>query len=318
MHFMRAQSLGVKKMFENGMKIVGKFYFKAAPTEYAFHFRNGDVKHEGKGIGFWTNLARDSVVLVPQSEWDDPFHITHRCRDDQTVSVRGKMLYHITDPEAFMAHYNFSVNPVTRHHYTSDVARMVSRLIDNISDSSRKKIRDTSLTELMDEKDDLGDYLKQSVNERVAEWGMTCNWIYVAEISPADPELVAAIEAPYRQTLLMEQDKAEHRRIKDKQELEKGLKLRGIEDMDAVDEMKYKTERARLERGLELAKKQGELETFKAGIANEVERVKIELLNRASPETLLYKGLEAIAGAKSIGSLSITPELISALAGGGK
>jgi len=70
----------------------------------------------------------------------------------------------------------------------------------------RVRVRETSLADLMNEKDDLGEFMREQVNARINDWGMTCNWIYVASIAPESPELVHALEAPFREQLLEDQD----------------------------------------------------------------------------------------------------------------
>ncbi|RLE42384.1 hypothetical protein DRJ48_03635 [Candidatus Woesearchaeota archaeon] len=290
-------------MFEHIAKPLGYCYFKAAPTEYAYHFRNGVVLHEGQGIGFWCQLTRDSVMLIPLSEWDDPFTIQHRCRENQLVAVKGKILYQIVSPEDFIQHYNFSVHPVTRHHYTTDRERMVNRLIDTISDCSRVRIRESSLEELMNEKGELGEYLKEKVNERIGEWGMRCNWIYIAAITPTSPELLDALEAPYREKLLMARDEVEAER-----------KMANIRYQRQISKLEAEARKQELAQQLELVAKEGMIRRERKELEWELERARLEELSKYPPGVLGLLALEALAKG-NIGTINLTPELLQLLRG---
>ncbi len=281
-------------------KIISAAYFKAAPTEYVYHLRNSKIIHEGKGQGFWCNARKDNILLIPMSEWDDPFAVIHRCKDNQDVSIDGKVLYQITTPIKFIENFNYSINPVTRERYTTDSERLVNRIIDLVSDSLRMQVREISLDDLLNEKEELGSAVKYDITQRVGEWGVACNGIYISRIAPTSPELIDALEAPYReQRLLAGEIEKLARSNKTAQERHKNR----LEDLKR-DKTEYEAKLLTL-----AAKEKSELAT--ARISAETEKIRYSALAEVPAQVLFTDTLKRVA------HITLTPDLFEAITGQG-
>ncbi|MCT6706753.1 SPFH domain-containing protein, partial [Staphylococcus aureus] len=66
---------------------------------YVFHFKNGQIAKEGRGLSFFYFVPNSSIVAIPMGSNDLPFIFSENTSDYQTVKIQGQISYKIVDPK---------------------------------------------------------------------------------------------------------------------------------------------------------------------------------------------------------------------------
>jgi regulator of protease activity HflC (stomatin/prohibitin superfamily) len=290
--------------------MLGIRYFKAEPTEYARISVSGKVKKEGKGISsiIWQPY-KTSIELVPVSTIEKPFVLNELSEDTQQMSLQGGLLYTVEDPKAALGKFNFSIDPKTKGYRSEDKDKLPDQITRLAHAKAREIVQKTPLEKLLRMGDEMSGGITKSLKEsqELKELGVNVSMVYFSYIKPTS-EIAKAIEAPYRETLLKEADKAIYDRRAAAVERERAIKNNEIETEIMIEKRKGEL----LEETEKNTLKEAE---FKA----KAEQMSIQVYSTIPAELLVGLGLLRIGEkAQHIENLTLTPELISSIMQGAK
>ena len=104
-------------------------HIKFDSMTYAFHYKNGRIVNEGRGLSFFYFAPTSSIVAIPISSNDLPFIFNETTSDYQTVSIQGQISYKIADPRTLADNLDFTVME-NGHYKKNDIEKLNQRIIN--------------------------------------------------------------------------------------------------------------------------------------------------------------------------------------------
>ncbi len=308
------------------------FAYRHLRSEAASHvvvFRRGRRVRSGRGLAFWFNPDRTSIMEIPADDRDTDFVFQSRSRDYQVVTVQGTITWRATDPDALATRVNFTIDLRTGRLRTDPLDRIANLLIGLAQYQAARYVEHLTVSELLAEgaapiQDRIAAAL--SADPRLAEMGLSVVTVRVAGVSPS-AELARALETPTFERVQGLADQASFARRAEAVEKERAI---------AENELSTKVELARRQAALieqedANARRVAEGRAEAGRIAAEAEAVRIQVVEAArnaaegerlallrgiDPAVLQSLTLRAFAEKLTkIDTLNITPDLTAALGG---
>ena len=314
-------------------------YLKTAPTTYVMEFAAGKVVREGPGLSFFYFAPRTVIVQVPLSSVDVPFVFNEVTADFQDVTIQGQLTYRVTDPKRLSQILDHTVQPNGRY-VSDDPKKLDDRLV------SFTQVLASAITHRLKLREVLGAH-EAIVNEvlaglkgspSVGMLGVEILGLAVQSIKPS-PETGKALEADAREALLRQSDEAvyarrnaavaQERLIKESElntELAVEEKRRQIRESKMAADIAIEQQRASLlDQQVENDRKDADAKAYGLNaMLTPIRGVDWRTLTALSAGKLDPKLSIAMAfrdlaeNASKIGTLNITPDLLSALVDGDK
>jgi len=319
--------------------VFGIRYLKTAPTTYVMEFAAGKVVREGPGLSFFYFAPRTVIVQVPLSSVDVPFVFNEVTADFQDVTIQGQLTYRVTDPKRLSQILDHTVQPNGRY-VSDDPKKLDDRLV------SFTQVLASAITHRLKLREVLGAH-EAIVNEvlaglkgspSVGMLGVEILGLAVQSIKPS-PETGKALEADAREALLRQSDEAvyarrnaavaQERLIKESElntELAVEEKRRQIRESKMAADIAIEQQRASLlDQQVENDRKDADAKAYGLNaMLTPIRGVDWRTLTALSAGKLDPKLSIAMAfrdlaeNASKIGTLNITPDLLSALVDGDK
>lgn len=328
-------------------------YIKSDPSTYLFQYRNGEIVRQGRGLSFYYFVPSSTLVAVPMASVDKPFMFAETTRDFQEVSIQGRVVYRVIDPERLARMANFALKPDGSGYAGQDPDKLDNRILNQVQVTVRAEIQTMSLAEALV----AGDGLTQAVSDRLRastrleELGIEVMDLAILAVKPT-PETARALEAEMRERVLQDADEAVYRRRNAAVDQERAIKENELRTDIAVAQKDREVREAKMEAERAVAEKQRviEQEGLDGQIALETRRQElvekaaensrkqadakayaIEVIMQAvgrtdpriletvastgmGPEQLIARSFQGIAErADKIGQLNISPDLLSTL-----
>lgn len=330
-------------------------YVKSDPSTYLFQYRNGRILRRGRGLSFYYFVPNSTLVKVPMASVDQPFMFAEATADFQEVTIQGRVVYRVIDPERLSQVVNFALKSDGSGYVSEDPEKLDNRVLNQVQVMVRSEIQSMSLSDSLV----VGSQLTESVWGRLKlsptleQLGIEVMDLAILAVKPT-PETARALEAEMRERVLQDADEAIYRRrnaavdqersIKENElqtdiavaQKEREVKEAEMEAQRAVAEKQREIKRENLDGQIELEKRRQELvETAAANSRKEAEakaysigivmeaisktepRV-LEALTSAgmNPEQLIARSFQGLAErADKIGELNISPDLLGKLLG---
>lgn len=335
--------------------MLGFQYIKTPPTTYLQQIKNGHIKKEGAGLGFWHYAPTTTLVAVPIATTEAPFIFDELTRDFQEVTIQGNVTYRIGAPEKTATLLDFTLNPKGDGYATDDPKKIPQRIINLVKVAIRKELKKLELREAINAADALVETIQPTLalEPELETLGIEINGIAVLAIKP-NPETARALEAEAREQILKEADDAIYTRRNAAVEQERTVKENELKTEIAIENKKRQIQDAKMEAEQAKQQKQHALKAKENTFAVQEERKRKELVTIATENTKLeaeakaygmetmmkaigtldVKALQAIAlggmnpehlianafqelagNAEKIGQLNITPDLLGQLLG---
>lgn len=312
---------------------------KVSPNTFVMHYQNGVLRRRGAGLSFFYLPAISSIVEVPLSSSDVPFAFLETTVDFQEVTLQGQLTYRVADPERLSQMLNFTVN--ANGEYVSDDPDLISvRLINVTQTAARSVIRTMTVPEVLIANERIVADVLASVQSAslVTMLGLEVLGLTVAYIRPT-PEMSRALEADAREAIQRKSDQAiylrrnsaveEERRIKESElntEIAVEAKKRQIAETKIAGEIAVEEKRTTLiDKRVENDRKTADSSSY--AIEKNLAPFKdadwktlmaIGASKESDPRFALSLAFQELAeNAGKIGTLSLTPDLLSALMDGG-
>lgn len=284
------------------MALIG--YFKGEPTEYLLMYRGGKLRRAGPALAFYYWVPSTSLVSIPTGTLDVQFILNETTGNFQAVTLQGQLTYRITDPQAMATILNFSIDPTTRAYKSSDPEKPAQRIVNEVQRHARVELLRLSLEDALRQSAEIGASVLAAVKQSqvVTEIGIEVLSLYVTAIKPT-PEMAKALEAEYRESLLIKADQAIYTRRATAVEQERRIKENELSTAVTLEEKRR-----------ELVDLQGRNNQQQAEYEASATAVRLTPYKELMPQTLLALAIKELAqNADQIGNLTITSEILASL-----
>jgi regulator of protease activity HflC (stomatin/prohibitin superfamily) len=312
-------------------------HYRGTPTVHVIHLRNGQVRHAGTGRSFWFRPLAAAISEVPVDDRELPLLFHARTADHQNVSVQATVGYRFADPETAAARLDLGVD-VDRGGRLGEPLDQVALLLTELAQQyALDLIAAMPLTEALVSavaavRARVAEGL--AADERLRQTGITVVGVRVVAIRP-DPDLERALQTPTREQVQQEADRAtyerralavERERAISENELQSQIEL-AVREEQLVAQRGANARREATEKaaaGRIAAESGAEQDRLRAaghadrvrtvGLAEaDADRARMAVHAGADPRVLLALAVRDGAALPEIGSLTITPDLLTGL-----
>lgn len=211
-------------------------YFKAEPSRFAAHYRQGRLKRSGPGITGFLFKATDALISVPLNNIECAFSLGCSTSDHQNVTVQGIANFRVSDPVIAATSIDFTV---TREgvYASGDPDEIPDRLGALVAALVRRLTIGADLMALLANPQDIENSVRDglAVHAALTAMGIAPQGVSITAITPA-PAIAQALEARRREALQQEADAAIHARQVAAEQQDRALKQQQIETRRRVQE----------------------------------------------------------------------------------
>ena len=316
--------------------MLGIQFFKADPTVFVLHSKNGEVMRSGPGLSFFYFAPTSSIVAVPINTVDVPFAFQLVTKDFQTVTLQGQLGYRVADPAKLASLLNYTVGP--RGGYLSDdPKKLADRLVNLAQTVAFSSIQTLSLEQAVSGTQALIAALLEKIrkSELPGTHGVEIIALSILSVRPT-PETAKALEAEAREQFLRKADQATYARRNAAVEEERKIKESELNTELAVEAKRRQIRESKM--AAEIAIEQQRVNLLEQKIANERKEADAKAyaveqslapLKNMDWRTLMAIGRGGVDSnmlislafhdladkAEKIGTLNITPDLLQTLTG---
>jgi len=326
-------------------------YIKFDSMTHVIHFKNGEVKKEGRGLSFFYFEPTSSIAAIPMGSNDLPFIFMETTNDYQNISIQGQVTYKIADPRQLAELLDFTLN-ADGTYKKNDSEKLNQRIINEAQTSTSAFIHKLSLKEAIRSATQIEEKITEGLksSHAISILGIEILSVSVLAIK-ASPEMARALETETRERLQQDADQAIYERRNFAVEQERKIKETELNTEIAVEEKKKQIDEKKMETEIQHAENDRKLREMKVQADISVENQRKLLIDqktvneRKEAETQGYviettlkpyrdidwKTLTALANnadpkfnialafrqlaenADKIGNLNISPDLLNSL-----
>ncbi|GIF04941.1 SPFH domain-containing protein [Actinoplanes siamensis] len=326
-------------------------HLRSAPTSWVSHTVAGKAKRSGTGLAFWYRPLTAVLSEVPVDDRELPLLFHARTEDFADVTVQATVTYRFSDPAAAAGRLDFSIDPY-RGRWNGQPLDQVATLLAELAQQpaldvlARLPLAEALTTGIAPVRQSVADAL--ATDPRLTDTGVTVVSARVVALRP-EPELERALQTPTREKVQQDADRATYARrahavqqeraiaeneLQSKIELARqeqqlveqhGANTRRGAELDAESQLvaaQSEAERARLAAAAEADAGRLRDEAHAAGARvvglaeAEAEAARLAAYRDLPAEVLRALALRELAQhVPAIGELTITPDLLSKLAG---
>jgi hypothetical protein len=328
-------------------------YIKTDPSTYLIQYSKGKVRRQGSGLSFYYVAPSSTLVSVPLASVDLPFMFAESTADFQEITIQGRVVYRIADPQRLSGLVNYSLKPNGRDYVSDGPEHLGNRVLNQVQVAVRAELAPLSLAEALAAGARLTDAVSVRLrgSQTLDALGIALMDLAILAVKPT-PETARALAAEMRERVLQDADQAVYRRRNASVDEERAIKENELKTDIAVAEKRRQVQEAEMEAKRAVAEKARtiEREDLEGRIALEERRAtlveqsaanaRIEADARAygmgatmdtlakvdprvldalastgmGPEQLIARAFQGLAeGAERIGELNISPDLLGRL-----
>jgi hypothetical protein len=312
-------------------------FMKAAPTTYVLHYKRGQVKREGAGLGFFYYAPTSTLVAIPMASADAPFVFNEVTADFQSITIQGQLTYRVSEPRRLAALLDYSID--ARGKYTSDDPQnLEERLVQGSQVLARAVVQRLALREALQSSEAIGAEVLRELRASgaVESLGVEVLGLSILAIKPT-PEMAKALEAEAREALQRRSDEAiyarrnaaveQERRIKESElatEIAVEEKKRQIRETQMAADIAVEEQRSTLiDRRVTNERKDADSRAYALEATLKPVRdldwrtlMMLAASRGGDPRTIIALAFQELAGnAQKIGELNVTPDLLQSLIG---
>ncbi|HEY8999863.1 MAG TPA: SPFH domain-containing protein [Mucilaginibacter sp.] len=252
----------------------GLKHIKFDSTTYVLHFKNGNIKREGRGLSFFYFAPNSSIVAIPMSSNDLPFIFTESTNDYQAVSIQGQISYKISKPKELADVLDFTVNDYGQYK-KNDIEKLNQRIINEAQTATSSYVHSIKLKDAIRSAKAIEGKIVEGLasSSVVGMLGIEILGANILAVS-ATPEMARALETDTREKLQQEADQAIYERRNFAVEQERKIKESELNTEIAVEEKQKQIAEKRMESDVQKADNDRKLREMKleADIAVENQR----------------------------------------------
>lgn len=326
-------------------------HIKFDSMTYVLHFKNGNIKKEGRGLSFFYFEPNSSIVAIPMGSNDLPFIFNESTHDYQTVTIQGQISYKISNPKTLADILDFTVNESGKYK-KNDIEKLNQRIINEAQTATSSYIHEIKLKDGIRSAKAIEVKILEGLKSSpaIAMLGIEILGASILAIQ-ATPEMSRALETETREKLQQEADQAIYERRNFAVEQERKIKETELNTEIAIEEKQKQIAEKKMESNVQQADNDRKLREMKVQADISIENQKKALIEQKTAndkkeaetqgyviETTLkpYKNIDwkiltalnnnpdpkfnislafrqLAENAEKIGNLNISPELLDSL-----
>jgi hypothetical protein len=234
-------------------------HIKFDSMTYVLHFKNGNIKREGRGLSFFYFSPNSSIAAIPMGSNDLPFVFNESTNDYQTVTIQGQISYKISDPKNLADVLDFTVQE-NGQYKKNDIEKLNQRIINEAQTATSAYIHGIKLKEAIRSAKAIEQKITEGLKTSPAI-GMLGIEILGANILAiqATPEMARALETETREKLQQEADHAIYERRNFAVEQERIIKESELNTEIAIEEKQKQIGEKKMESDVQKADNQRKL-----------------------------------------------------------
>jgi len=234
-------------------------HIKFDSMTYVLHFKNGNIKREGRGLSFFYFAPNSSIAAIPMGSNDLPFVFNESTNDYQTVTIQGQISYKINNPKTLADVLDFTVQD-NGQYKKNDIEKLNQRIINEAQTATSAYIHGIKLKEAIRSAKAIEENITEGLKSSTAI-GMLGIEILGANILAiqATPEMSRALETETREKLQQEADLAVYERRNFAVEQERIIKESELNTEIAVEEKQKQIAEKKMESDVQKAENQRKL-----------------------------------------------------------
>jgi len=228
-------------------------HIKFDSMTYVLHFKNGNIKREGRGLSFFYFAPNSSIAAIPMGSNDLPFVFNESTNDYQTVTIQGQISYKINNPKTLADVLDFTVED-NGQYKKNDIEKLNQRIINEAQTATSAYIHGIKLKEAIRSAKAIEENITEGLKSSAAI-GMLGIEILGANILAiqATPEMARALETETREKLQQEADLAVYERRNFAVEQERIIKESELNTEIAVEEKQKQIAEKKMESDVQKA-----------------------------------------------------------------
>lgn len=240
-------------------------HIKFDAMTYVLHYKNGNIKREGRGLSFFYFSPNSSIVAIPMGSNDLPFIFSESTNDYQAVTIQGQISYKITNPKTLSDVLDFTVQD-NGQYKKNDIEKLNQRLVNEAQTATSSFIHGIKLKEAIRSAKTIEESIISGLKNSTAinMLGIEILGANILAIS-ATPEMSRALETETREKLQQEADQAIYER-----------RNFAVEQERKIKETELNTEIAIEEKQKQIIEKKMESEVIKAENDRKLREMKLE------------------------------------------
>lgn len=326
-------------------------HIKFDSMTYVLHYKNGNIRREGRGLSFFYFTPNSSIVAIPMGSNDLPFIFKETTNDYQTVSIQGQISYKIGSPKTLADNLDFTVTEDGQYK-KNDTEKLNQRIINEAQTATASFIHGIALKEAIRSAKKIEANILEGLknSSAISLLGIEILSASILAIQ-ATPEMARALETETREKLQQEADQAIYERRNFAVEQERKIRESELNTEIAVEEKQKQIAEKKMESEVQKAENDRRLREMKLAADISVENQRKQLIEQKTTndkkeadtqgyiiETTLkpyretdWKTLTALANnndpkfnislafrqlaenADKIGNLNISPELLDSI-----
>lgn len=234
-------------------------HIKFDSMTYVLHFKNGNIKREGRGLSFFYFSPNSSIAAIPMGSNDLPFVFNESTNDYQTVTIQGQISYKINNPKTLADVLDFTVQD-NGQYKKNDIEKLNQRIINEAQTATSAYIHSIKLKEAIRSAKAIEENITEGLKSSTAI-GMLGIEILGANILAiqATPEMSRALETETREKLQQEADLAVYERRNFAVEQERIIQESELNTEIAVEEKQKQIAEKKMESSVQKADNQRKL-----------------------------------------------------------
>lgn len=255
-------------------------HIKFDSMTYVLHFKNGNIKREGRGLSFFYFAPNSSIAAIPMGSNDLPFVFNESTNDYQTVTIQGQISYKINNPKTLADVLDFTVQD-NGQYKKNDIEKLNQRIINEAQTATSVYIHGIKLKEAIRSAKAIEENITEGLKSSTAI-GMLGIEILGANILAiqATPEMARALETETREKLQQEADQAVYERRNFAVEQERIIKESELNTEIAVEEKQKQIAEKKMESEVQKADNQRKLREMKLAADISVENQRKSLIEQ--------------------------------------
>lgn len=255
-------------------------HIKFDSMTYVLHFKNGNIKREGRGLSFFYFAPNSSIAAIPMGSNDLPFIFNESTNDYQTVNIQGQISYKISNPKTLADVLDFTVND-NGQYKKNDIEKLNQRIINEAQTATSSFIHEIKLKDAIRSAKSIEERILEGLksSQAIAMLGIDILGANILGIQ-ATPEMARALETETREKLQQEADQAIYERRNFAVEQERKIKETELNTEIAVEEKQKQIAEKKMESEVQKADNDRKLREMKLAADIAVENQRKQLIEQ--------------------------------------
>lgn len=255
-------------------------HIKFDSMTYVLHYKNGNIKREGRGLSFFYFAPNSSIVAIPMGSNDLPFIFNESTNDYQTINIQGQISYKISNPKSLADVLDFTVDDNGKCK-KNDIEKLNQRIINEAQTSTSSFIHEIKLKDAIRSAKTIEERILEGLklSQAVGMLGIEILGANILAIK-ATPEMARALETETREKLQQEADQAIYERRNFAVEQERKIKESELNTEIAVEEKQKQISEKKMESEVQKADNERKLREMKLAADISVENQRKELIEQ--------------------------------------